>query len=527
MSILSELPDKFNVAAWLVDRHLAEGRGQKAAIYYEDRVLTYADVFREVNRVGNALKRLGIRMEERVLLLLFDCPEFAAGFFGAIKIGAVPIPTNTLLKQQDYEYLLNDSRAKVAIVSEGLADQIRAIRPRLKYLEHLVVVGQAGDGELSYRELVGAESAELAPAETSKDDAAFWLYSSGTTGFPKGTVHLHHDMVVCSELYAKGILDIKEEDITFSVAKLFFAYGLGNGLYFPFSVGASTVLYPNRPEPAGIFRVINRYRPSLFFCVPTAYAALLQYAEKEDWGDLSSIRVCVSAGEALPKAIFESWKNKFDLIILDGIGSTEILHIFISNRIDDYKPGSSGKVVPGYAAKIVDENGRQLADGEIGTLWVQGDSIAAYYWNKHEKTKETFLGSWINTGDQYYRDQDGYFWYIGRSDDMLKAGGIWVSPVEVENTILEHSAVLECGVIGATDRDSLVKPKAYIKLKSGYTGSEELGQEIQQFVKSKIAPYKYPRWVEFVDELPKTATGKIMRYVLRRMHIQDEEKQLS
>lgn len=525
MSILAELPDKFNAAAWLVDRHIAEGRGEKTAIYYEDQVITYADVSREVNRVGNGLKKLGVRVEDRVLLLMFDCPEFVASFFGAMKIGAVPIPTNTLLKQHDYEYLLNDSRTRVAVVSEGLVDQIRAIRPRLEYLEHLVVVGQAGETELAYRDLVGSESTELAPAQTSKDDAAFWLYSSGTTGFPKGTVHLHHDMIVSSELYGQGVLGINEQDITFSVAKLFFAYGLGNALYFPFSVGAATVLYPNRPEPTGIFKVLNRYKPTLFFCVPTAYAGMLQFAENNDFGDLSSIQACVSAGEALPKAIFEAWKNNFNLIILDGIGSTEICHIFISNRIDDYKPGSSGKVVPGYEAKIVDENGQHLADGEIGTLWVKGDSIASCYWNKHEKTKETFLGSWINTSDKYYRDKDGYFWYIGRSDDMLKAGGIWVSPIEVENTIMEHPSVLECGVIGASDGDSLVKPKAYIKLKDGYTGSEELIKEIQQFVKTKIAPYKYPRWVEFVDEMPKTATGKIMRYVLRQKHIQAEENQ--
>lgn len=515
-----EIPDKFNVAVELVDKNLELGRGKKVAIYYRDQALTYEDVYRAVNKTGNALKNLGVDLEDRVLLLLLDCPEFAASFFGAIKIGAVPIPTNTLLKSKDYLYLLNDSRAKVALVSEPLVPLIEEIRSELRYLKHLVVVGTAGPNQLSYRELVAGASEELEPADTSKDDAAFWLYSSGTTGFPKGAVHLHHDMLVASELYAKGILNIKEDDITFSVAKLFFAYGLGNGLYFPFRVGASTVLHPERPEPKGIYEVISRTKPTLFFCVPTAYAAMLQAADSIPGVDMSSIRLCVSAGEALPKAIFDAWQKKFNLIILDGIGSTECLHIFISNRPDDIKAGSSGKPVPGYAAKIVDPEGREVPDGEIGTLMVKGDSIAAYYWNKHEKSKETFHGPWINTGDKYFKDPDGYFWYVGRGDDMLKAGGIWVSPVEVENTIMEHPAVLECGVIGAVDHDNLEKPKAYIVLKDGFQASEELAVDIQKYVKGRIAHYKYPRWVEFVGQLPKTATGKTMRYVLRQLNQQ-------
>jgi benzoate-CoA ligase len=513
-----EIPEKLNVAVEMVDKNIEAGRGKKVAIYYKDQTLTYEDVYKGVNKVGNALKNLGIGLEDRVLLLLLDCPEFVTSFFGAIKIGAVPIPTNTLLKSKDYLYLLNDSRAKVAVVSEPLVPLIEEVRSELKFLRHLVVVGNAASNQLSYKELVADASEELEAADTSKDDVAFWLYSSGTTGNPKGAVHLHHDILVASDLYAKGILDINENDITFSVAKLFFAYGLGNGLYFPFRVGAATVLHPERPEPKGIFEVIKRYKPTLFFCVPTAYGGMLQAVDKIEDVDMSSIRYCVSAGEALPKTIFDSWQKKFNLIILDGIGSTECLHIFISNRPGDIKPGSSGKPVPGYEAKIVDSNGKELPEMEIGTLMVKGDSIAAYYWNKHEKSKETFHGHWINTGDNYFKDNEGYFWYIGRGDDMIKAGGIWVSPLEVENAIIEHPAVLECAVIGALDSDNLEKPKAFILLKEGFDSSEELILEIQKFVKGRIAPYKYPRWVEFVTELPKTATGKTMRYVLRQQN---------
>lgn len=513
-----EIPEKLNIAVELVDKNLQMGRGKKVAIYYKDQKLTYEDVYKSVNKAGNALKNIGLGLEDRMLLLAFDCPEFVAAFLGAIKIGAVPIPTNTLLKPKDYLYLLNDSRAKIAVVSEELAPLVEEVRSELLYLKQLVVIGNAGPNQLSFEQLVADASDELVPADTGKDDPAFWLYSSGTTGFPKGTVHLQHDILVACELYGKGILKIDENDITFSIAKLFFAYGLGNGLYFSFYVGASTVLYPDRFLPDVYFNIIKEYKPTLFFGVPTAYGAMLQAANNIPDIDVSSVRYCVSAGEALPKAIFEAWKQKFNLIILDGIGSTEITHIFISNTPDDYKPGTSGKPVPGYEAKIVDQDGNKLPEGELGTLMIKGDSIAAYYWNKHEKTKETFYGPWIITGDQYYVDPEGYYTYVGRGDDMIKAGGIWVSPVEVESTIMEHPAVLECGVIGAVDQDSLVKPKAYVVLKEGFSASEELTKELQKFVKERIAPYKYPRWIEFTDQLPKTATGKIMRFMLRKLN---------
>jgi benzoate-CoA ligase len=510
-----QLPEVFNVATVMVDRHVAEGRGNKVAIYFEDQTITYADVLERVNRTGNALRNLGVQIEDRVLLLLLDCPEFVYSFFGAIKIGAVPIPTNTLLKPPDYEYMLNDSRAVVAIVSEALLPQVQAIpRERLRYLRHLIVVGNAPPGTLPFADLLAQSSPDLDPEPTSKDDAAFWLYSSGTTGFPKGCVHLHHDMVYCAEYYARGILGIHEGDRTYSVAKLFFAYGLGNALYFPFYVGASTVLFPGPPTPANVYRVIERYRPTLFFSVPTNYAMLLAH---EGNYDLSSIRLAVSAGEALPPAIYQRFLERFGIQILDGIGSTEVLHIFISNRPGDVRPGSSGKVVPGYEVKIVDEEGRPVPVGQIGDLWVKGDSTCAFYWNKHEKTKETIQGHWIRTGDKYWQDPEGYYWYAGRSDDMLKVGGIWVSPVEVENSLMEHPAVLEAAVVGRPDQDELVKPYAYVVLRQGFEPSEALAEELKAFVRSRIAEYKRPRWIEFVDELPKTATGKTQRFKLREL----------
>ncbi len=358
-------------------------------------------------------------------------------------------------------------------------------------------------------------SATLEAASTNKDDSAFWLYSSGSTGFPKGCVHLQHDMSYCTEYYAKPVLGIKEDDITFSAAKLFFAYGLGNGLYFPFGVGASTVLYPGRPLAEDMFKVVQQNRPTIFFGVPTLYASMLALPDAEKRFDFSSVRVCVSAGESLPADILRRWQEKFHVDILDGIGSTEILHIFISNRAGEIRPGSTGKLVPGYEALITDESGHAVAQGEIGNLLIRGDSTAAYYWNKHEKTKDTMNGHWIHTGDKYYQDTDGYYWYGGRSDDMLKVGGQWVSPVEVEAALIAHPAVLECAVVGDMDADKLIKPRAYVVLNAGYEASPALADELKAFVKQRLAAFKYPRWIDFVAELPKTATGKIQRFKLR------------
>jgi benzoate-CoA ligase len=510
------VPETFNLAEWLVDRHVREGRGERTAVLFGDEQITYADVAERSSRVATGLKRLGLRREERVLLLLLDEPAFIYSFLGSLKIGAVPIPTNTLLKAPDYRYILNDARASVAIVSEPLLPLLTSIPAgELEYLREVVVSGKPQDGVRSFSELL--QSPPLPAIErTSRDDMAFWLYSSGTTGFPKGAVHLHHDAVYTVEHYARPVLGIGPADRTFSVAKLFFAYGLGNALTFPFAVGATTVLWPGPPTAPNVYATIERYRPTLFFSVPTNYAMLLAHRREGADFDLSSVRLAVSAGEALPKALYDRFKERFGVEILDGIGSTEVLHIFISNRPGQSRPGSSGQLVEGYEARLIDEQGNDVATGEIGNLLIKGDSTCAFYWNKHEKTKDTIEGHWIRTGDKYWRDADGYFWYAGRTDDMLKVGGIWVSPVEIENTLMGHPAVREAGVVGRRDRDDLEKPAAFVVLADGYSPSQELATELQNFVRASIAEYKRPRWVEFVAELPKTATGKTQRFKLRQ-----------
>ncbi|HEX2310324.1 MAG TPA: benzoate-CoA ligase family protein [Vicinamibacterales bacterium] len=509
------IPESFNLAAYLVERHVREGRGDRVALLTATGQTTYAELDALVNRAGNALAALGVAPEGRVALILHDGLAFYTAFLGAIRIGAVPVPVNTLLRRNDFQYILNDSRAQVVIVSAPLAQEVLPITGLLRSLKHLVISGGEPGTLPSFETLVDAASSRLDPSDTHKDDPAFWLYSSGSTGPPKGTVHLQHDPVYTIEGYARGVLAMTERDRCFSAAKLFFAYGLGNSLTFPLGLGAQAVVFPGRPGPDALFEAIDRYRPSLFFAVPTLYAAMLQVEAATTRYDLSSLRVCVSAGEALPSEIFRRWRERFGLEIVDGIGSTEMLHIFISNRPGACRPGTTGLEVPGYEAKIVDDDGLAVPSGTIGTLLVSGDSAAAGYWKQHEKTKKTFQGDWVNTGDKYVRDEDGYYRYCGRSDDMLKVGGIWVSPAEVENTVLAHPAVVECAVVGATDTDGLTKPKAFVVLRPGLRATHETAREIQAFVKANIAPFKYPRWVEIVDEIPKTATGKIQRFRLR------------
>ncbi len=505
----------FNVATRFVDRHVEEERGDSTAFYCEDRTLTYRQVQELANRTGNALRDLGVEIEHRVLMLCLDTPEFLGTFWGAIKIGAVPIPVNTMLRAPDYLYFLEDSRARVAVVSAPLLAEVGPVLGRSPWLRHVLVAGGHPGPHLSYEDRVAKASPVLEAAPTSRDDAAFWLYSSGSTGFPKGAVHLHHGMVVCTETYAKQVLGMRETDRVFSAAKLFFAYGLGNAGYFPMGVGAESVLYPHRATPEAVFEVITRHRPTIFFGVPTLYAGMLAVKGAERRFDLTSLRLCVSAGEALPAEIYTRWRERFGTEIIDGIGTTEVLHVFLSNRPGAARPGSSGLPVPGYEAIIVDDAGHPVPQGEIGNLRVKGDSTMALYWNKYEKTRDTLYGHWIQTGDKYYQDRDGYFWYCGRADDMLKVGGIWVSPVEVEATLVGHPAVLEAAVVGQEDSDRLVKPKAFVVLKEPASASPALADELKAFVKDRIAPYKYPRWIEFVSELPKTATGKIQRFKLR------------
>jgi benzoate-CoA ligase family protein len=512
------LPEEFNAASYFVDRHIAEGRGDKVAIECEDRRVTYRQLFDSVNRVGNALTSLDVRPEERVFLLLLDTPEFAASFFGAIKIGAVPVPVNTLLKPADYEFLLDNSRARVAIVSDSLLPLLQAIpAEKLTYVEQTIVVGrEERPGTLSFDSWTRDRSASLEAAHTSKDDAAFWLYSSGSTGRLKACVHLQHDMVVCAERYAKAILNATEHDRFFSVAKLFFAYGLGNGLYFSLAVGATSILLAGPPRPQSVFEVVERFRPTLFFSVPSNYAKLLAHPANAGHNpDFSSVRHAISAGECLPAAIFHRFKERFGVEILDAIGSTEALHMFIANRPGAVKPGSSGKIIPGFDARIVDENQQPVVPGEMGDLIIKTDAACACYWNQHEKTKDTISGHWMRTGDRYYQDADGYFWYAGRSDDMLKVSGTWVSPVEIENQLLEHPEVQEAAVVGRKDEDGLVKTVACVVLRDGKPGSPDVAKELQRFVLERLPVFKRPHQIEFFLELPKTATGKLQRYKLR------------
>jgi len=525
------LPETFNVATHFVDRNVQEGRGAKVAIECGDERVTYQQLLEKTNSVGNALLGLGVRPEERVLLLLLDTPEFLYSFFGAIKIGAVAVPVNTQGKPQDYEYILNDCRARIVLVSEPLLPHLQSIpREKLRYLREIVVSevkqnipseAQPSHSHHSLQNLIASASPKLEAALTSKDEPAFWLYSSGSTGASKGCVHLHHDMVVCCELYAKGILQMKESDRCFSVARLFFAYGLGNAGYFPLGCGATTILSPVRPAPATIFADIERYRPTLFFSVPTNYAALLAY-HREDGSefDLSSVRHAISAGESLPAPLFQRFKERFGVEILDSLGSTETLQMVIANRPGEARPGSSGKLIPGYEAKIIDENGNAVAPNEIGDLMIKGDSTCSGYWNKHEKTKETFVGDWFRTGDKYYQDEEGYFWYAGRANDLFKVNGLWLSPAEVESALIAHPAVREAAVVAREDEDGLTKPAAFVVLSPKFTPSEQLAHELQEMVGRQIGGYKRPRWIDFLSEIPKTATGKLQRFKLRELQDQ-------
>jgi benzoate-CoA ligase len=501
-----EVPREYNAAHDLLERNMRIGRAEKIAFHDDAGSITYAALAERANRFGSGLLALGLRMEDRVLLALHDSIDFPSAFLGAIKAGIVPIAVNTLLTAKDYEYMLSDSRAKALVVSEALLPQFKPVLERLPFLKHVIVSGTG-----SYADVLAKGRPALDPAPTTRDDACFWLYSSGSTGMPKGTVHAHSSMIETAELYARGVLGIRESDVVFSAAKLFFAYGLGNSLSFVMAVGATAVLMAERPTPASVFKRLKERKPSFFYGVPTLYAAMLVdpgFPKKEEL----ALRMCVSAGEALPPQIAKGFKEKTGLDILDGIGSTEMLHIFLSNRPDDFRYGTTGKAVPGYELRLVDEQGNPVRQGELGELEICGSTSAMYYWNNRAKSRSTFVGAWTKSGDKYLQDADGFYVYGGRTDDMLKVGGIWVSPAEVEAALVSHPAVLEAAVIGKEDEQKLVKPKAFVVLKPGAQAGDE---ELKAHVKAKLAPYKYPRWIEFANELPKTATGKIQRFKLR------------
>ncbi len=512
-----DVPERYN-ASTLLDRNLERGLADKVCIRWEAEQVTYGELYRRVCGFGRALRDLGVRREERVLLVLDDSPAFPVAFLGAIRVGAVPIPTNPLLRAEDYAYFLWDSRAQVAVVEPVLLPVVHealALTSGAKSVQVIVAHGTA-EGAVGLHDLVEAHAEDLAPADTHRDDMAFWLYSSGSTGRPKGVVHLQHDILYTCETYARHVLRISQDDVTFSASKLFHAYGLGNNLSFPYWAGASTVLRSGRPTPEAVLETIQRYRPTLFFAVPTLYNAILNFPGIDQF-DLSSVRLCVSAAEALPAEIFNRWKERFGLVILDGVGSTEMLHIYCSNTLEAVRPGSSGKPVPGYELKILSpDTGQPVPPGEVGDLYVKGDSELAFYWHQHEKTKRSLHGGWFHTGDRYRVDEDGFYWYEGRSDDMIKVGGLWVSPVEIENVLIEHPAVREAAVVGVMV-EGLTRIQAHVVLKPGVSPSESLGQELQEWCKSRLARYKYPHFVTFAEDLPKTVTGKIQRFKLREI----------
>jgi len=543
-----QFPERFNMADYFLYHNLEEGREDKVCLYFEDQTYTYADAARMSNRVGNALCELGVEVEDRVLLVLPDCPEFVWTWFGAARIGAVITMVNPLLPADDYKYYLEYTRARVAVVHHSLLKNFTEAAQHAAFLRAVIVVGEdAGDVESSagaggepgvvtgkarwvdFGEIVSAQTPICRAADTHRDDIAIWLFTSGSTGHPKGAVHLQHDLPYNTEVFAKRTMGVNENDLTVSVPKLFFGYATGTNLLFPFAVGGATALFSERSTPEKLFAVIERYRPTILTTVPTMINSMLN-AEGASGRDLSSLRFCYSAGEALPVELYHRWKQSFGIEICDGIGSAEMFHIYITNRPGDVKPGSLGRIVEGYEARIVDADEKELPPHEMGTLRIKGDSAALCYWNAHEKSKETFAGDWCMTGDQFHQDEEGYYFYHGRTDDMLKVSGVFVAPAEIENCLLQHEAVRECAVIGADGGDGLIKPKAFIVLHGERAvgiqtqgtsfdrpGSpkELLAKELKDFVKSRLAAYKYPRWIEFVSALPKNDRGKIDRRLLK------------
>ena len=505
---------RYNTAADLIERNLGAGRGTKTAFIDDRGRYSYAELAERVSRSANLLRRLGVHPEQRILLCLHDTIDFPAVFLGAIKAGIVPVAVNTQLAPEEFAFMLADSRARVVVVSAAVLPAMTAALTQLPEPRPAAIVSGAESQAGSLAALLADAPATCDAVPTHPDEPCFWLYSSGSTGRPKGTVHIHSSLVQTAELYAVPVLGIAESDITFSAAKLFFAYGLGNGLTFPMAVGATSVLMAERPSPAAVSRVLREHRPTIFFGVPTLYNAMLVSPDLPRPEELA-LRRCVSAGEPLPQEIGRRWSARLGVDILDGIGSTEMLHIFLSNRPDEVRYGTTGKPISGYPLKIVDEEGQSVRRGEVGDLLVSGPTSAMGYWNSRERSRSTFNGTWTRTGDKYFQDQDGYYVYCGRSDDMLKVSGMYVSPAEVEAALIAHEDVLEAAVVGAPDADRLIKPKAFVVVKPGTRADDDLARAIADHAKAMLAPFKCPRWIAFLDELPKTATGKIQRFKLR------------
>jgi 4-hydroxybenzoate-CoA ligase len=528
-SMLEDLLQRrsYNAVTDLIDVPVERGLDAKAAFIDADRTLTYGDLQAKSCRFGSALLDIGLRPEERIALLLYDTVDFPVAFWGAVRAGIVALPLNTLLNAEQYGYILGDSRACAIVASASLAKALLPILERLPRLRTIILVGgsaqdrgafaNSGRAVFDFIELIGRGNAALFTAPTLSDDVAFWLYTSGSTGEPKGVKHVHTTPLAAARLMGRHIIGIRQDDVVFSAAKLFFSYGMGNAMAFPLSVGATSILMPQRPTPEAVFEVMRRQRPTIFYGVPTLYASLLAHKEMRRGAGSNRLRLCISAGEPLPRALGERWRQASGVDVLDGIGSTEMFQTFLSNRAGDVRYGTTGKPVPGYDLKIVDEQGREVADEDIGELIVRGATAGEGYWNQRAKTRRTFAGEWTFTGDKYFRDAEGYYHYCGRTDDMFKVSGMWVSPFEVEAALASHEAVLEAAVIGKQDADGLIKPKAFIVLRHGFAADERLLENLRVHVKQYAGPWKYPRWIDIRPDLPRTATGKIQRFKLREL----------